>query len=308
MTVVLIVAAVLIVLIFVGLFAAYHKVFYSPVKGMSETESANALGNHPFREKADALTQKVCEKPCEFVETRSFDGLKLSGRYYKGKDNMPLCICFHGYRGSAVRDFAGGGLYLMKQGYHVLLVDQRAHWRSGGHTITFGIRERRDVLTWVQFVNRRFGDDVPVRLFGISLGGGTVLMGSGQELPGNVKGIVADCPFNSPKDIICHVCRLIHLNPDVCWPIVWLSAHIYGHFNINETTAAKEAVKTKVPIMIIHGEGDNFVPMSMSKEVRDANPSMVEMHTFPKAGHGLSYLYDTERYERLVKEFMSKHS
>ena len=308
MIVLIIIAAVVLILILAGLFTAYHKVFYCPVKGMSETQSANVIGNHPLREKADALAKEVYELPCEFVETRSFDGLKLSGRYYKGKENMPICICFHGYRGSAVRDYAGGGLYLMQQGYHVLLVDERAHWRSEGHTITFGIRERRDVLTWVQFVNRRFGDDIPIWLFGISLGGGTVLMGSGQDLPGNVKGIVADCPFNSPKDIICHVCRLIHLNPDLCWPIVWLSAHIFGHFNINETTAAKDVVKTKVPILIMHGEVDNFVPMSMSKEVRDANPSMIEMHTFPDAGHGLSYLYDTKRYQRIISEFMSKHS
>ena len=60
--------------------------------------------------------------------------------------------------------------------------------------------------------NQRFGKDKSIFLFGISMGGGTVLMASGQRLPRNVKGIVADCPFNSPKDIIKHVCRKIKMN------------------------------------------------------------------------------------------------
>ena len=133
-------------------------------------------------------------------------------------------------------------------------------------------------------------------------------MASGLELPENVRAICADCPFNSPMDIILHVCRKIGLVPSLCRPLVYLSALIFGRFNLNEVTAAQAAKQTKVPIMIIHGEGDDFVPMSMSREVWQANPDMVEYHSFPDASHGLSYLYDTPRYQKLVRDFISKHS
>lgn len=288
-----------------GLFAAYHKTFYSPHRNISETDSS-LLTHHPYADTSRAYIRRLCAQPCEFVTTRSYDGLRLSARYYAGDSNKPLCICFHGYRGSAVRDFSGLGLHLIDEGYRVLLVDERAHWRSGGHTITFGVRERRDVLSWLGYANDRFGTQTPIYIFGISMGGGTVLMASGLALPSNVRGIVADCPFNAPMDIILHVCRKLKLNPTLCRPIVRLAARVYGRFDINAVTAADAVRRTTVPILIIHGEGDDFVPMSMNKQVRDANPAMIEMHTFPEAGHGLSYLYDTERYQQLIEVFIHK--
>ena len=303
-TAIIIVITAIVLFIFAGLYTAYHKVFYSPTKDMSETETPPAISNHPYKTEARSNTEELRAMPCEFVKTRSYDGLKLSARYYQGKSDKPLCICFHGYRGSAVRDFSGIGRFLIRDGYNVLLVDQRAHWNSQGHTITFGSKERYDVLSWIQYADRRFGKEKPVYLFGISLGGGTVLMASGQELPENVKGIVSDCPYNSPKDIIKYICRKIRLNPELCWPIIWLSGLVYGRFNISATTAEREAKKAKVPILIIHGEGDNFVPPEMSEEVAKANPAMIERRTFPEAGHGLCYYFFTERYEGIVKDFI----
>ena len=305
MLIVLIVVAVLIAAVFALLLWPYFKTFYSPTRDMSETELPPILTGHPYNKESRGYIKELSGLPCEFVTTRSFDGLRLSARYYRGREGMPLCICFHGYRGSAVRDFSGGGLFLIHEGYHVLIVDERAHWRSQGHTITFGVKERYDVLSWVDFANSRFGADMPVFLFGISMGGGTVLMASGLELPDNVRGIVADCPFNSPKEIILHVCRKIKMNPTLSWPLIWASAHVYGHFNINAITAADAVKKATKPILIIHGEGDDFVPADMSREVQERNPGLIRRVTFPEAGHGLSFLYDTARYEAVVREFLA---
>lgn len=303
----LIVTAV-ILLILAGLYASYYKVFYSPKKDMSETKNPPAIERLACGKRVSERINEVNTTPCKFYTIRSYDGLKLSARYFEGDDDKPLCICFHGYRGSAVRDFAGIGLHLIHEGYNVLIVDERAHWRSQGHTICFGIKERFDAVSWVKFANQRFGKDKSIFLFGISMGGGTVLMASGQRLPRNVKGIVADCPFNSPKDIIKHVCRKIKLNPDLLWPIIWLAGLVYGRLRVNATTAADEVKRSKVPIVILHGEADDFVPMSMSKEVQKANPSMIEMHTFPHADHGMSYFEDEERYIGIVEGFIEKNN
>lgn len=307
MPVVFIILAAVIIAALGGLFAAYYKIFYSPHRGVSELEPPAIIDRHPYRDQARELIRELSELPCEFISARSYDGLKLSARLYEGGRDKPVCICFHGYRGAAVRDFSGGGLFLIGEGYNVILPDQRAHWRSGGHTITFGIRERYDVLTWIDYVNERFGPDTPIYLFGISMGGGTVLMASGLDLPDNVRAIAADCPFDSAMDIILHVGRKTGLSPTVCRPLARLSALIYGRFDLNAVTAADAVKHTKKPILIIHGEGDNFVPMSMSMRVKQANPAMVEYHSFPEAGHGLSYIYDTPRYQRLVRDFINKH-
>jgi len=61
-----------------------------------------------------------------------------------------------------------------------------------------------------------------------------------------------------------------------------------------------------VPILLIHGEADRFVPCELSRQIAEANPEMIEFHTFPGAGHGVSYLADTERYTKLVRDFCEK--
>ena len=99
---------------------------------------------------------------------------------------------------------------------------------------------------------------------------------------------------------------MIKMNPTLSWPAIWLSGIIYGHVNVKAATAADEVKKATKPILIAHGEGDNFVPMSMSKEIYEANPELIEYHTYPEAGHGLSCVYDTDRYKKMLDSFMGR--
>ncbi|MBQ9515682.1 MAG: alpha/beta hydrolase [Ruminococcus sp.] len=304
-------AIILIVLLLVllgVLFAIFYKVFYNPYPGADEIEAKPFLKDREMFDEITRQARALGDIPCTRVNTRSYDGLRLSGRYYAVREGAPLCICFHGYRGSALRDFSVMGQFLRNEGYNVIIVDERAHFKSGGHTITYGIRERRDVLSWVEYANKRFGKDIPIYLFGISMGGGTVLMASGLELPDNVRLICADCPLDSPKDIICHVAKWSYQRPELLWPFVRLSALVWGHLNMkNEITAANAVKNAKVPILIIHGEADDFVPAYMSERVYKNNPDLIEYHTFPGAVHGVSYFSDTDRYIAIVRAFIKKN-
>ena len=131
-------------------------------------------------------------------------------------------------------------------------------------------------------------------------------MASELEMPDNVKAIVADCPFVNPMDIILYVGRETAFPQWLIKPFAVLGARIYGGFNLLETNAVKAVRKTRVPILIIHGEADRYVPCVMSSEAQLANPMMVRRYTFPGAAHGISYLVDTPRYQTIVKEFIAK--
>ena len=308
MAAVIIIILILLIALLSALFMVYYKVFYSPHRDADEVSAPMIIANKRFNDEVHRQTLSLKNIPCRRVMTRSYDGLRLYGRYYHHEHGAPLCILFHGYRGSAIRDFSVMGQFLQNEGYNVLLVDERAHFKSGGHTITYGIRERRDVLSWIEYANRRFGTDAPVYLFGISMGAGTVLMASGLELPDNVKLICADCPFSSPKDIICHVAKKTGWNPKVAWVMSYLSVLVFGHLVIRgDVTAAESVKRSKKPILIIHGEADDFVPPEMSDEIRRANPELVERHTFPGAGHGVSYFADPERYLAIVRDFIKRN-
>jgi hypothetical protein len=145
--------------------------------------------------------------PQEEVSITSFDGLKLYGKYYEYAPGAPIELMFHGYRGAAERDLAGGVQRCFKVGRSALIVDQRCAGKSEGSVITFGVNEHRDCLAWVDFMLKKFGPDVKIILTGISMGASTVLIAGGQKLPDNVIGILADCGFTSAKEIVMTVIK-----------------------------------------------------------------------------------------------------
>lgn len=286
-----------------GGYYAYRVAFYAPKKGRDRSPSFQNPKYDPYREEMVRLYSQLRGHPCEFVTIRSRDGLILSGRYYHIQDGAPLDIGFHGYRSSPLTDFSGGSELSFRLGHNVLLVDQRAHGRSGGHTISFGILERWDVLSWTNYAVERFGKDTKITLYGVSMGAATVLMAADLNLPANVKSIVADCPYSSPGAIIRKVAGEMHLPARLVWPFVKLGARIYGGFDIDELDAARAVKNARVPILILHGEADGFVPCEMS-DIAAENSGMVTRYTFPGADHGLSYLVDTPRYQKIVTKFM----
>ena len=286
-----------------GCYGFYRSVFYSPNARQNDDHVIPLRLTGEVRERSLALIDRMNARPYEHVSVMSFDGLRLAGRYYQVRQGAPLAILFHGYRGTPTRDFCGGADICLNAGYNVLLVEQRAHCSSEGHTISFGVNERYDCLTWTQYAIERFGPDVQILLAGISMGGGTVLMASELPLPENVRGILADCPFTSPREIIQWVSRSRGMPTRLVWPLISAGAHLYGGFSPNAASSIEAVKHAKVPILLIHGEADTFVPYEMGRRIAAAAPERIEMHSFPGAGHGTSYLSDTERYTRIVTDF-----
>lgn len=304
MILILILAVVIGLVLWFSLYV-YRTAFYSPL-GQRDTIDTPLKGAQykAVAEDIFRISHIMAKIPCEEVTITSFDGCALFGRYYHVRDGAPLEILFHGYRSCAFRDCCGGHALSRKMGFNALVVDQRAHGSSGGTTISFGIREHRDCLCWVQYANKRFGNQTPIILSGLSMGAATVLMATALSLPENVSCVIADSPYSAPSAIIEKVCEDRHYPVLLCRPFIHLGAWIYGHFRLDSCTA-KDAVKSaKVPILLIHGEDDRLVPCSMSHEIAAASASPVTVQTFPLAGHGLSYMIDPVRYEKVVFDFL----
>ena len=259
---------------------------------------------HAVRDKIFECTRKMDEEPFEPVYITSYDGLKLFGRYYHYAEGAPLKIIFHGYRGLALRDSSGGYTMAKKLGYNVIAVDQRAHGMSQGHVITFGIRERYDVLSWIEYANARFGSDTPIVLSGVSMGAATVVMAATLPLPQNVCCIFADCPYSTPGAIIRKVSDDIHIPGKLVYPFIRFAARLLGGFDLEETSALEGAKRSTVPILLLHGEDDRFVPLEMSREIHENSNGCTSLATFPKAGHGLSYMIVPKEYEAVCFEFL----
>ncbi len=296
----------LVALFFLVLYLIYRRTFYNDPRHAKPMKLPGGEQYEAVAERSRQLADEFRAIPFEAVTVRSFDGLTLFGRYYPGREEgAPLQIQLHGYRGSAMRDFSGGNKLARESGHATLVIDQRAHGESKGHTISFGVLERRDLLSWVAYATARFGEDTPIFLTGLSMGAATVLMAVELPLPPNVVGIIADCPYSSPREIIRRVCRVdYHLPPALVYPLIRLSARIFGHFDLDGASAITAVRAARVPILLLHGEDDRFVPCEMSREIAAAGGGRVTCLTFPGAGHGLSYMTDTPRYAAAVAAFV----
>ena len=196
----------------------------------------------------------------------------------------------------------------MEMGFNVLLIEQRAHEDSDGNTICFGEKERYDLLLWIDYIIGRFGAGVKIMLYGMSMGAATVILASALELPENVLGVVADCPYSSAKEIIKNTIRDMKLPSALLYPLVRLGGIMYGKTDPERADVAEAAKHHKIPILIIHGEGDTFVPCDMSRRIYEGlkDDELCSLNIFPNAEHGISYLHDTERYISLVRSFVTK--
>ena len=281
-------------------------VFYAPRRPQPEFPLPPGPAYEPYHHVMIDGMKRMRAHPHETFTIRSHDGLTLSGRYFEYAPGAPMEIMFHGYRGTADRDLCVGMDRAFALGHSCLIVDQRTTGGSGGRVITFGLREYRDCLCWVDFAVNHFGSDVRIILTGISMGGATVLLAAGEELPPNVVGVLADCGFTSAKAIISKVSRQLHLPARLLYPAVRLSALIFAGLDLEENSPIEAMGRVRVPVIFAHGEEDNLVPCDMSRENYEACISPKAIFTAPGAGHGLCYLATGDDYIRALREFWTE--
>lgn len=291
-----------------GAYYAYHVAFQADPKRQADCREIPEGGQFEVHREAMLKNiDRLLAEPYERVTVHSYDGLKLVGKLYKGKPGAPLILFFHGYRSTAERDASGGFQLCREKGWHILMVDQRSLGESEGKTITFGIRERYDCRTWANYVAKHFGPETPVFLWGISMGASTVLMASDLELPANVRGIVADCGFDTPGGILQETIRRWKWPEVPTYQLVKLGARLFGRFRVNEASAVESVKRARLPILLIHGEDDHMVPCEMVYALRDACASPVTVLTVPDAGHGISYYVDMPAYQAALFKFMKEN-
>lgn len=251
----------------------------------------------------------LAEQPTKDIYIKSFDGLKLHGTLLRCDDNKNCAICFHGYTSRGLNDYGAMAKFYHEQNFNVIMIDARNHGESEGKYTGFGVLDRQDAVKWIEYAVKLFGDKVNIFLHGDSMGGATVLMTSGMDLPKNVKAIVADCAFTSAYDVFSHILKRDYHIPK--FPVMNITEKMtkkkagYGY---RDVSTLNEVAKTKIPILFIHGEIDDFVPVWMTEKNFEACNSEKELLIVKGADHAESYYTDTALYENAVKNMIKKYT
>lgn len=306
--------AVVLLLVLAVFGAAWYFFRFSILRGSKErTEEDYYEGDDsiwkPFRESMTKAQQWLREHTEEHVSITSYDGLKLSALYVPADAEKPrgTCIVFHGYRSLATVDFAPEVEFLHSLGYRLLVPYQRSHGESEGKYITYGVKERFDCRDWAEYIAGRFPQE-DIFLMGISMGSATVMMSSDLDLPETVRGIVADCGFTSPWEIMKHVSRRDFKLPS--FPLLNaldLVARLRAGFSLKGADARRSLAKTRLPVLFLHGAEDDFVPLSMTRENFAACKSEKELFIVKGAGHAQSFAVDPAGCEEKIGSFLAKY-
>lgn len=305
---VFVIVPVFVIILFVITYRLYCFVFCHPPKrrpDVHQIPESDLYG--AYRDTMSETVKDMKETPFEEVSIHSLDGCRLYGKLYCIKESAPLVIFFHGYHGVYAWDGYGFFKICKRNGINILMVDERAHGKSEGSAITFGVKERYDCKLWTEYAAERLGENTDIFLAGVSMGAASVMMASELDLPKNVRGIVADCGYSEPAAIIKETVRKMKLPVKPVYWLIKLGARIFGQFDLEETTALNAVKKLQIPILFIHGKQDSVVPFAMHEELYESCTGRKERVLIEGADHANSAMTDYETYETAVMQFLTQN-
>lgn len=302
----------IIAIILVVLLAAFFFVgnfFYNYALTPRRNEQAPAVRDSEYvgtsEEAAPADYTEWYDTETEALTAQSEDGLMLSAHLARAESHR-YAVVVHGYTGNA-RSMAGFGRAFFERGFNVLMPDCRGHGQSEGDYIGMGWPDRLDMLMWLNLLIEQ-DPEAEILLFGVSMGGATVMMTAGEALPPQVKLVIEDCGYSSVWEEFSVQLRDLFGLPS--FPVMQAASvvtRIRAGFWLGEADAVKQVAKATVPMLFIHGEDDTFVPFAMLEPLYEAKAGVKEKLIVPGAGHGMASMIDPEGYWGAIDAFIQAH-
>ena len=235
----------------------------------------------------------------------SYDKLQLHS-YVVNQNSNKWAIVVHGY-GDSGKLMSDKSKYFYDMGYNVLIPDLRGHGKSEGDYIGMGWKDRLDIISWINFITKE-NPNAEIVLHGTSMGAATVLMTSGENLPSNVKAIVADCAYTSAWDEFSYQLETYLKVPSYyILNVTNMVTKLKAGYSLKEASALESVKKATVPILFIHGDKDKFVPYSMMDKLYDATSSPKEKLTIDGGEHANSDLVSPFLYWLTVEDFLNQY-
>ncbi len=222
------------------------------------------------------------------------------------KESKIWVIAVHGYTDSA-SFMVDSAKRFLSYGYNVLMPDLRAHGKSGGKYIGMGWLDRLDLILWIDYLIATYGN-IKIILYGISMGAATVMMASGEKLPSNVRMVIEDCGYTSVWDEFAHELKYLFHMPT--FPALYNAnfiTKIRVGYSLKKASAIKQIKKSKLPILFIHGDKDDFVPFYMLDKLYTSANDKKEKLVIKDAGHAESQWINSEQYWHTVRKFIKRY-
>ncbi|MCI5744750.1 MAG: alpha/beta hydrolase [Erysipelotrichaceae bacterium] len=230
------------------------------------------------------------------------DGQIIEGDFSPHENQKGIIILAHGYTWTR-EGCLKYAQFLYKHGYSIFLFDERSHGKSKYEYTTMGYLESKDICDIVAYLRKVYGEEVVIGLHGESMGAASVMMALGQNI--NVQFAIEDCGYASLKELIKYKLKCMHLPVIFCYGSNFFLKR-FEKYHLEDVNPADEASKSNIPLLIIHGNEDDFVPFKDSKVIYEKNKNHATLYVANGAKHAQSYEVDPLQYEKVVIDFINK--
>lgn len=240
---------------------------------------------------------------------KNADDLTLYARYAKAATHTPhTAIIIHGYKMNSLSMLHIAYLFHHELGYNILLPDLQGHGMSEGNLIQMGWKDRCDIKHWIAVADSTFGGNTSIVITGISMGGATTMMTSGEQLPDCVKCFVEDCGYTSVWDEFHGELKNQFGLP--AFPLLHVTSFVnkvWHGWSFSEASSLNQVEKSSKPMLFIHGDNDTYVPTAMVYELYKTKAEPKEIYISKGSAHAKSYHDHPEQYTAAVRDFVSKY-
>lgn len=216
------------------------------------------------------------------VYFKSEDGTKLHGWFLKARGEQPrgTVVFSHGNAGS-IGHHLGFVMWMAEAGYQVFMYDYRGFGESGGAVNREGMVQ--DVNAAFDYVSKRPDvDRNRIVSYGHSLGGAKSVTALARRKPEELRAIIIDGTFSSYQAMA----RIV--GGDL------------GAGLITDELSPRESVNliTGTPILVIHGNKDQVVPLAQAKELFELANEPKTFFEVKGGSHGDSLARDGGAYRK----------
>ena len=288
---------------FIG--ACFYNVFVRKKEIPLDTLDLSKTHYAPFEKDVLAAISEIKALPSQLWEIKSGDGLTLRGRYYNF-GNGRLAVLVHGYRAVPYNNNNASFLAFRDMGFDILLISSRAHSESEGRFITFGIREREDLLKWIDFAEKKVKPESLV-VYGTSMGAATLAYASPELQSHGVSAAVLDCGFKTPYDTIYNSIRGGGIFSKIAMGFIYITGKIFLGVDIIKENTRDYLRDCSVPAYFIHGKLDNVVdPESTVEGFEKCGAGLKDIMLVDNAGHVEAFLAARPLLTKNITEFFGK--
>jgi hypothetical protein len=206
------------------------------------------------------VTERVIDAP---------DGARLISWYAPAAPGQPTILYFHGNGGSLASRSERVRRYVSR-GYGVLMLSYRGYSGSTGSPSESA--NVADAKLAYDALNKDGVEPDDIIVYGESLGSGVAVQVAADR---QVGGLALDAPYTTIVDVAVLAYPYLPVRPFV--------------FDRYETV--KYLPRVKAPLLVLHGEADQVIPVEMGKAVYAAASAPKEIATFPRAGHSDHHLH-----------------